>query len=256
MALFVLLVGAVFYLAAVSSSRGTVAPTRALPANALNLIGVIGTVSLDRDASSLVGMLRRSRDEDESEKTTGNALTADEAPGEDTNGRTASTGAETEDVATVPAPRPELTGADRMVYLETISPSLTDRVDGFDWAQIPAEAPLFRVFDETDTDVVPPGTVDIPLRDDLRLVWSSGYQGEGRAQLEARVGPEAAGQVGMVEVTISERGEVEKARLISAPTSIHGSMLLSVIKAWRFTPATKGGQAVRYRQVMPLIAAR
>ena len=86
--------------------------------------------------------------------------------------------------------------------------------------------------------------------------WPECLGGARRAQLEARVGSEAGHQVAMIEVTISERGEVEKARLISAPNSIHGAMLLSVIKAWQFTPATKDGQAVRYRQVMPLIAAR
>lgn len=68
-------------------------------------------------------------------------------------------------------------------HLEAISPKLTTEVDRFDWARVPAESPLFRVFDETDADVVPPGTKDIPLRGDLRLAWSSGFQDEGRAQL-------------------------------------------------------------------------
>ena len=62
--------------------------------------------------------------------------------------------------------------------------------------------------------------------------------------------------VGVVEVVISETGEVELAKLISAPANVHESMLLSAIKAWRFVPAEKDGQAVRYRQVMPITVAR
>ena len=160
-----------------------------------------------------------------------------------------------EPIEEVPPP-PLLTDDERLARLEATSPQLANQVDRFEWARVPDEWPLFRVFDETDANVVPPGTKGIPLRADLRLVLASGFQGEGKAQLQTRIGGEADSQIGMVEVTISERGAVERARLISVPNSIHGSMLLSVIKAWQFTPATKDGQPVRYRQVIPIIAAR
>ena len=236
------------------------------------MTGLIGALTPARDFSPFVSMLRRSSDKDESENTRGRTRSADVETGEGRRGNaraaevettedsiaTISAEGETEDATTDgwPRPRPRLTEAGRMVRLKAISPKLTTEVDRFDWARVPAESPLFRVFDETDADVIPPGTKDIPLRGDLRLAWSSGFQDEGRAQLEARVGSETGNRAAMVEVTISERGEVERARLISAPSSVHGAMLLSVIKAWQFTPATKDGQAVRYRQVMPLIAVR
>ena len=266
------LIGGVLYVTRDSSSETSADFRRPLPANPLNLTGQILTPNLGRDVIPLVSMLRRSSDTDERENTSGRTRSADVETGEGRRGNaraaavettedsiaTISAEGETEDATTerVPPPHPRLTKAERMVRLEAISPKLTTQVDGFDWARVPVESPLFRVFDDTDVEVVPPGTNDIPLRGGLRLAWSSGFQDEGRAQLEARVESEAGNQVAMVEVTISERGEVEKARLISAPNSIHGAMLLSVIKAWQFTPATKDGQAVRYRQVMPLIAAR
>ena len=62
--------------------------------------------------------------------------------------------------------------------------------------------------------------------------------------------------MGLVEITVSERGEVERAKLISVPQNVHESMLLSAIKDWRFTPAAKDGMAVRYRQVMPITVAK
>ena len=269
MTLIVLFVAVVFHAARDSRSAGAIEP---LSAKALNVTGQIGTLSLARNVSPLVIALRRSNDEDRSEDTEGITRSAEVDRNERRNGNTVSEGVvtsgnssgtaiqaevETEDPTTdgLLEPHLALTHAERMARLEASSPKLTNRVDRLDWARVPVEPPLFRVFEETDADVVPPGTKDIPLRDDLRLVWSSGLR-DGEAQLGAWGEPDVGDRVGMVEVTISERGEVEKARLLSVPNSIYGAMLLSVIKAWQFTPATKDGQAVRYRQVMPLIAAR
>ena len=236
------LIGGVRFLTR-DSRRGTTPELlRPLLAHALDLSGQIGAPHAGRDNSLPASMLRRSSHQDES----GVRVSEDS---------TVLISAEVETRDTTPKGF-LMSRARRTEALEAIAPRLTKKVDRFDWASVPAEAPLFRVFDETDTDVIPPGTKNVPLRDDLRLVWNSGFQGKSRAQLEARVGSEVGRRVAMVEVTISERGDVERARLISAPSSIHGAMLLSVIKAWQFTPATKDGLAVRYRQVMPLIAAR
>ncbi len=256
MTLIVLFVAVVFHAARDSRSAGAIEP---LPAKALNVTGKIGTLSLARNVSPLVIALRRSNDEDRSEDTEGITRLAAVDTNERRNGNTVSDGVVTSGNSSGNAilldPHLALTHAERMARLEASSPKLTNRVDRLDWARVPVEPPLFRVFEETDADVVPPGTKDIPLRDDLRLVWSSGLR-ESEAQPGAWGKPDVGDRVGMVEVTISERGEVEKARLLSVPNSIHGAMLLSVIKTWQFTPATKDGQAVRYRQVMPLIAAR
>ena len=112
-------------------------------------------------------------------------------------------------------------------------------------AELPLEAPLFMVFDSSHPEVTPPRVGDIRLRseflpDSLRepeAATATGITNESAADSE---------QVGLVEVIVSEVGEVEQVKLISVPQNVHESMLLSAIKAWRFTPAEKDGMAVRY----------
>ncbi|MFO7691453.1 MAG: hypothetical protein R6V57_00050 [Vicinamibacterales bacterium] len=55
-----------------------------------------------------------------------------------------------------------------------------------------------------------------------------------------------------VEVVVSETGEVESVKLVSERAGVGPAMMLSVIKAWRFAPATRAGRPVRYRLVVPL----
>ena len=122
-------------------------------------------------------------------------------------------------------------------------------------AEIPLEAPLFMVFDSSHADVTPLRVGDIRLRSELlpeslRLPSA----GHGRENVGAR--NSNLEQVGLVEVVVSEVGEVEQVKLISVPRNVHESMLLSAIKAWCFDPAEKDGMAVRYRQVMPITVAR
>ena len=183
------LIGGVLYVTRDSSSETTAELRRPLPANPLNLTGQIGTPDLGRHVSPL---LSTSSDKDKSENPRGRTRSADVETGEGRRGNaqaapvettedsiaTISAEGETEEATTerVPPPHPRLTKAERMVRLEAISPKLTTQVDRFDWARVPVESPLFRVFDETDAEVVPPGTNDIPLRGDLRLAWSSGFR--------------------------------------------------------------------------------
>jgi hypothetical protein len=53
-----------------------------------------------------------------------------------------------------------------------------------------------------------------------------------------------------VEAIISERGEVQRVRMLGPPQRIPDIMLLSRMKEWVFEPATKDGTAVRYRLVL------
>ena len=55
-----------------------------------------------------------------------------------------------------------------------------------------------------------------------------------------------------IEVVVSEIGEVESVKLVSDHAGVGPAMMLSVIKAWRFAPATRAGRPVRYRLVVPL----
>ena len=89
--------------------------------------------------------------------------------------------------------------------------------------------------------------------------WRAGRptsRGELGADLQAEFEAGTREQIGMVEVVVSEYGKVERARLISNPSNVLDSMLLSAVKAWQFTPATRYEQAVRYRQVMPILVVR
>jgi len=54
----------------------------------------------------------------------------------------------------------------------------------------------------------------------------------------------------MLEVVISQRGEVERIKLLSPPRRMVDVMALSAAKMWRFDPALKDGAPVRYRLVL------
>ena len=223
---------AAFFLGGSSASDNVGSPPT-LVSNALDTAFEFGTLfreSASRDLSAVVAMLRRSA-EDEADTET------DEEP------------SETEPKVDAPRRRPRLTRAEVMAKLDAMAPSLSQETAALG-AGVGVEAPLFMVFDNSYSDVEPPGTDEIRLRTDLLPGLMS--------ELESAQGDEgvAVQTVGLVEVTVSEFGQVEKARLISAPANIHESMLLSAIKAWRFTPAKRHGQAVRYRQVMPITVAR
>jgi hypothetical protein len=50
-----------------------------------------------------------------------------------------------------------------------------------------------------------------------------------------------------MELVVAPDGSVESVRLVNGPTRMPDMMLLSGAKAWRFAPATRNGEAVRYR---------
>jgi hypothetical protein len=54
-------------------------------------------------------------------------------------------------------------------------------------------------------------------------------------------------RLNIMELLISETGSVEQVRLIAGPSRLPDVMLLSGAKAWRFQPASRDGEAVRYR---------
>ncbi len=53
--------------------------------------------------------------------------------------------------------------------------------------------------------------------------------------------------VNTMELLISKQGRVEEVRLISPPQRMTDMLLLSGAKTWKFVPALKDGQPVRYR---------
>jgi uncharacterized membrane protein (UPF0127 family) len=58
-----------------------------------------------------------------------------------------------------------------------------------------------------------------------------------------------------VEVVVSPTGEVRSVRLVSPGIGPRPAMMLSAVKAWRFQPATRGGQPVHFRLRLRLPAS-
>jgi hypothetical protein len=58
---------------------------------------------------------------------------------------------------------------------------------------------------------------------------------------------QSATMVNRMVVVVSPEGTVERVKLVEGPARLTDMMLLSGAKTWRFTPALKDGEAVRYR---------
>jgi hypothetical protein len=57
----------------------------------------------------------------------------------------------------------------------------------------------------------------------------------------------AASAAPEVDVVVAASGEVESVKLVAGQTTALSGMQISAVKAWRFAPATRNGQPVRYR---------
>jgi hypothetical protein len=95
-------------------------------------------------------------------------------------------------------------------------------------ADPPAKVSDTRVYSSVDPDVVPPSVVRSRLPSSPPL----GIRTEALPE---------------VEVVVSSAGEVESVKLLTQQAGVGPSMMLSAIKAWRFQPATRDGEPVRYR---------
>jgi hypothetical protein len=85
-----------------------------------------------------------------------------------------------------------------------------------------------RVYSSVDAEVAPPALV--------------------RPRLPIAPSPEVrADEIPEVEVVVSPAGEVESVKLLTRPTGVGAAMMLSAVKTWRFHPATRDGEPVRYR---------
>ena len=84
-----------------------------------------------------------------------------------------------------------------------------------------------RIYSGADADVVP-----------ARLI---------KAQTSGPVFRNMASTVNTMELIISKQGRVEEVKLTSPTKKMTDMLLLSGAKTWKFVPATKDGQPVRYR---------
>ena len=92
------------------------------------------------------------------------------------------------------------------------------------------EAIALTIYSSRDADVEPPLLLYPQIPTNLMLA------GENRLNI--------------MELLISETGAVERVRLVAGPTRLPDVMLLSGAKAWRFQPASREGEAVRYRALV------
>jgi hypothetical protein len=93
------------------------------------------------------------------------------------------------------------------------------------------------VYSPNDTDVSPPVAVRSP-----------GIATEERVQ--------GARYISYIEVLVSESGQVESARARQPATlgaALQSNTALSVVKTWRFRPARRNGQPVKYRTTVPFV---
>jgi TonB family protein len=89
-----------------------------------------------------------------------------------------------------------------------------------------------QIYTISDTNVVPPGTVNqsLPL-----------FPGQVRIP-----------RMGKLEVVIDESGSVESAVMIGSVTSAYDSKAVAATKTWRYTPATLNGKPVKFRKVVQI----
>jgi TonB family protein len=55
---------------------------------------------------------------------------------------------------------------------------------------------------------------------------------------------------GVLEVVVTENGDVESANLRQPMTPVYDHLVLSAAKGWKYHPATKNGQPVRYKKLI------
>src|SRR5262249_20580485 len=86
-----------------------------------------------------------------------------------------------------------------------------------------------RIYSKDDSDVVPAHLL-------------SGQNGV--------VGESTITDVNTMELVISKLGSVEQVKLTAPPKRMTDMLLLSGAKMWKFTPAMRNGQPVRYRTLV------
>jgi TonB family protein len=100
------------------------------------------------------------------------------------------------------------------------------------------ETRSMRVFDSTDPDVTPPLAIAQAMP-----VWAPRADGEKRRYS------------GTLEIIIDENGTVSSAVLTEPVYPSYDQQLLQAAKGWRYKPAQRAGQAVKYRRGVSIVLA-
>jgi TonB family protein len=95
-----------------------------------------------------------------------------------------------------------------------------------------------RIFDSTDPDVIPPVAIAQAMP-----VWAPRAEGERRRYS------------GTLEIVIDENGTVSSAVLTEPVYPSYDQQLLQAVKGWRYKPAQRAGQPVKYRRGLSIVLA-
>lgn len=101
----------------------------------------------------------------------------------------------------------------------------------------PAE-PADGVYAVTDAGVMPP----VVLRQDLRR-WMGPLPP-----------PPTGTPLGQVELLIDETGAVRSATVVGSISGFYDAILVNAARDWKFRPATRAGQPVKFRRVVSVLA--
>jgi TonB family protein len=102
----------------------------------------------------------------------------------------------------------------------------------------PPETRSTRIFDSTDPDVAPPVAIAQAMP-----VWAPRADGEKRKYS------------GTLEIVIDENGAVSSAVLTEPVFPSYDQQLLQAARGWRYKPAQRAGQAVKYRRGLSIVLA-
>jgi TonB family protein len=100
------------------------------------------------------------------------------------------------------------------------------------------ETRAIRIFDVTDTDVAPPIAMAQAMP-----VWAP------RSDVEKKR------YAGTMEVVVDETGTVASATITEPVYPSYDQQLLQATKGWRYRPARRAGQPVKYRRVVSIVLA-
>jgi periplasmic protein TonB len=120
---------------------------------------------------------------------------------------------------------------------------------------LPTLAPSATPLESANAASPAPGAVPAtaPVIVDPNIVYTSADEGVNPPKmLYPQLPPPAlvlgsASSLNVMEITIADTGLVERVKLVSHPRRLTDMMLLSGAKLWKFTPASKDGQPVKYR---------
>ena len=99
----------------------------------------------------------------------------------------------------------------------------------------PADVPNSAIYTALDRDVTPPVELERPIP-----AWSPPEQLASRWFR------------GVVQVIVDERGSVESAQLVQSLADFYDPGLLGAARSWRFKPALRADQPVRYRKIVEI----